>query len=144
MILDLPLIEQTKDYDCGHAVYSCVCSYWLAKAKKVTADPLIGFHPFQLEPTLRQTGFLVQSGSMDIDDLRHHCNLYRPVICNITSKGGGHYIVVAGVSRGFVKYMDPTPGEIVSMRVDDFKASWLDIDRNANIFRRYGIAVWME
>lgn len=144
MLLDLPEIEQKGDYDCGGTVYTCVCRYWESRQKRIHCDPLLGFHPHQLEPTLRRTGFKVQSGNMAVDDLKFHSSLYRPVICLIRHGNDGHYVVSAGVSRGKVYYMDPADGKIHSVKSSEFEQIWLDIDKSATVFSKFGLACWIE
>lgn len=144
MLLDLPLIEQKTDFDCGKAAYQCVCRYWEARSKHLTPDKLLGTHPSLLEPTLRRTGFWVQLGSMTVDDLKHHASLYRPVICLIQQSNIGHYVVSAGVWRGKVYFMNPSNGEIEKMSFKDFEKVWIDVDKTGALYSQFGIAAWIE
>jgi ABC-type bacteriocin/lantibiotic exporter with double-glycine peptidase domain len=142
VILDVPHCEQKEGWSCGRAAAAMVFKYHVVKGRKPQATPIDGTDPRSLEASLWLAGLSVQAGSMDVDDLRYHTRRGRPVIALVThSSGVGHYVVVTGVVRGGVYYLDPDGGpDVVRERADDFALNWQDRDRLGVTYVGWGLA----
>ena len=139
-ILSIPDVRQTADHDCGDAACSAVLRFHGLTGRRV-ATLVDGTDPRTLEAVFWRSGLAVQSGRMDVLDLRHHTRRGRPVVCLVTSDaGGGHWVVVAGVARGSVHYHDPTHGT-KRERSAKFAERWRDTDRLGHVFAGWGVAV---
>jgi ABC-type bacteriocin/lantibiotic exporter with double-glycine peptidase domain len=77
---------------------------------------------------------------MTLDDLRHHHRLGRPVVCLVRIDGGGHWVVVRGVTRSRVHFHDPADGR-QSLPFAEWESRWIDTDRAGTVFRQHGISV---
>jgi ABC-type bacteriocin/lantibiotic exporter with double-glycine peptidase domain len=143
-MLTLADIRQKESYDCGLAAVRCIVAYFGCRyanlAERLATNGMDGTDPRSIEGFLRQEGFMVQSGSMTIDDLKHHIKLGRPVLVLVSWKGG-HYIVVSGVSRGYVYYQDPNEGP-GRAKIAEFENDWEVFDRFGTNYEHFGIAVW--
>lgn len=140
VLLDLPDIRQTADYDCGAAVVDVVLKFHGVRscaAVLLLANPVQGCSPDTVEAMLRRAGLPVQSGTMTVEDLRHHTRQGRPVLCPV-ARYGGHWVVVRGV-RGGVYYHDPLVGPTRAPALA-WQAEWRDLTRNDHAFDRWGIA----
>lgn len=140
MILTLPDIRQKNNWSCGEAVVRTVFQFHGAAGKLPLASPIDGADPRGLEAALWRAGLSVQSGSMDLDDLRHHTRKGRPIVALVTSEGVGHYVVVGGLHRGWVYFQDPLRGA-VRQKAEAFELSWKDVDRFGVRYVRWGISV---
>jgi ABC-type bacteriocin/lantibiotic exporter with double-glycine peptidase domain len=144
-IIEIPIVKQKSEHDCGQAVFLAVCKYLRVKLNRPgttpESDPINGLHPFELEPAFRRLGLAVVAGSMDLDDLRYHAKRSRPVVCLIQFGDSGHWVVSGGVARGRVWIMEPFEGEWRGVPEAEFLAAWRDHDRHGTTFRNYGIAV---
>ncbi len=136
-------IRQKLSYDCGHAAVACVIDLFGRRCPKLIerlgTTPIDGTDPRQIEAYFRQEGFCVQSGDFTVEDLKYHTGSSRPVIV-LVKLHGGHYLVVAGVRRGFVYFQDPDTGP-ARMRIADFEEAWSSVDRMGAIYDKFGIAV---
>lgn len=137
-MLELPDVRQKRDYDCGRACVQCVLEYFgtTADTRRLLTNPIDGTDPRAIEALMRQAGHTVISGEMETDDLKHFTHSRRPVIACVKE----HYVVVAGVSRGRVGYMDPLHG-FMRASIRDFGLWWHEADRLGVTYRRFGIAV---
>jgi ABC-type bacteriocin/lantibiotic exporter with double-glycine peptidase domain len=140
-LIDVPERRQRAEFDCGAAVYACITAYWEGRGRRLKADPLHGTPPDQLEPSFRGAGYNVLSGEMDVATLRALCGQGWPVACLIQSEGVGHWVVVRGVARGKVHFMDPADG-FRSLPESSWQSSWVDTDRRGTVYRGHGLAVW--
>lgn len=149
MVLPLADIRQTKNWTCGHAALLIAWEFFGCKSRPVPATPVDGTSPDLIETLLWQSGLTVQSGSMDIEDLRYHTKRGRPVICAVTEPSGiGHWIVVAGFQRRthegkrvpHIRFQCPTDGPCVEP-VEQFEARWTDATRRGVVYACWGIAV---
>lgn len=156
-LLDLPDVRQQSDYDCGIAAALCVLRYLGADRLRrdveatLGATRLDGTDPRAMEAMFRREGLAVQSGTMALADLAYHAGRGRPVVCLVTRGGTakapgahpgavGHYVVSAGVRRGFVHVHDPVegPGRV---RTAEFLSRWADWDRHGQDWQRFAVAV---
>lgn len=142
-LLDLRDIRQDHDHDCGVAAFHTITDYLLERRPTLSADPMDGLHPFELEAALRKTGLRTISGSMTLADLAHHQRLFRPVACLIRTPYGGHWVVSRGTTPSRVYVQDPDRGRVWFAR-KQWQADWWDLDRFATVFRSHGIAVWAD
>ena len=140
-LLELPVVLQRTEHSCGSAVFACVTHYWELKRRRIKADPWNGKHPMELEPDFRKLGYHTFSGTMSLDHLKAVVATGTPVCCLVQSEGCGHWVVVAGVMRGRVYFMDPAHGNR-SLPVTEWESRWHDSDRQGTVFRRHGLAVW--
>jgi predicted double-glycine peptidase len=144
-VLLLSDIRQKTDSDCGPAAVRCVFDYFddSRPHREFVNGLLTGEHgtdPLAIEAWVRREGYSVQSGTMDIDDLRHHTRAGRPVIAPVKMHGSGHYVVVRMVARGHVYFQDPVDGPR-GMR----RGEWLSVWRDASTvtqFVTWGLAIW--
>lgn len=141
MLLDLEDVRQRESDDCGRAVYRTVMKFYGIRQPPPHVDPLGGMHPAYLAAALRLAGLKVCEGEMDEGDLKYHCNRGRPVIALIHHEGFGHYVTVRGVDRNKVYYQCPILGRC-SLRVDNWRSVWYDLDRSGLTFRHWGASVW--
>lgn len=142
MVIDLPDYRQPTDASCGQTAAKVVYGYFGRRGVRPQGTPIDGTDPRTLESALRLAGLVVQSGSMDADDLKHHTRKGRPVVCLVTEADGtGHWVVVAGVRRGRVHFHCPLVGPRVEP-VAAFAARWHDSDRVAVRYEQWGIACW--
>jgi len=140
VVLDLPVKLQANGWSCGEAAARIVFEFHGARGKKPRSSPIDGTDPRAMETSLWLSGLSVQAGSMDLDDLRHHTRKGRPVICLVTEASGeGHWVVCAGVTRGYVWYSCPADGACKE-RVASFEARWADVDRMGVRYVRWGLA----
>lgn len=140
-LLPLPAVRQTAAHDCGAAVFRCVTRYWEGRGRRVKSDALYGTHPDQLEPAFRAAGYSCLSGELDVPALRAITKIGWPVCCLIQVDGVGHWVVVRGVYRGRVHFMDPADG-FRWLPSPEWERNWTDGDRRGTVFRQYGLAVW--
>ncbi len=142
VILVVPHVRQAESYSCGRAAVEMCFRFHAVRGRKPQATSFDGTDPRSIEASLRLAGLPVQSGQMTLDDLRHHTRAGRPVIALVTTESGhGHYVVVAGVERGGVHFLDPDAGpEVVRRRADEFVAAWADSDRLGVRYECWGIA----
>lgn len=148
-MLELPDIRQSTDYDCGAAATQSVFEYWgVSKPKKfylnlLGTNGINGTDPRTLEAQIRQSGFKVLSGDMVSQDLYNQTKLERPVIVLATLHGAGHYIVVSGVYYGYVYYQDSISGPS-RLRRDKFEEVWHDFDRFGQVYKQFGLSVFIK
>jgi hypothetical protein len=141
MPIELPDIRQDTGSDCGKAVATCVWELRGVKKRPIPWTPLDGTAPDTLEAVLWQSGLSLQSGCMDIGDLKYHTSKGRPVICLLTEAGvTGHWVVVSGVRYRQVHFHCPIDGPSFEPIVD-FERRWLDQTRRGEVYVRWGIAV---
>ncbi len=139
VVIALSDIRQRTPHGCGIAALEIVWSCLSVRTRHVPDSPVDGMAPDTLENALWNSGLSVQAGSMDADDLRYHTKRGRPVVCCITHEGDGHWVVVAGVVRGHVRFMCPTSGPS-RLPVAEFVACWRDQTRRGAQYTRWGIA----
>jgi ABC-type bacteriocin/lantibiotic exporter with double-glycine peptidase domain len=147
-MLALPDVRQRFDYDCGAAATKTVLSFYGLKTNTyvlapLATNPIDGTDPRAIEATLRRSGLKVISGEMDLDDLKHHTKLGRPVICLIQLENVGHYVVVGSVKFNQVHFNDPTNGPSKN-NLTKFKDRWKDVDRLNTTYHQFGIAAWRQ
>lgn len=142
-MLDTPDVRQKDDYRCGPVCMDCAFRLLGARITASALDiasPIDGTHPAAIEHGFRAAGLNVCSGSMTVDDLKHHTRLGRPVLCS-TAIFGGHWVVVRGVQRKRVYYHCPVEGR-KSLPVDTWVGLWHDFERTGHAFVQWGIATW--
>jgi ABC-type bacteriocin/lantibiotic exporter with double-glycine peptidase domain len=124
-----------------------VCKYWADRVphKSLCHELLTtedGTELHAIEIWFRRRGYQVLSGSMTLGDLRWQTRQGRPVITPVTIAGHGHYVVVAGLSRGQVWYHDSDRGPHRVLEAE-FASIWHGISKTAD-FPQWGISVWCE
>lgn len=95
-----------------------------------------------VEAAFRAVGLPVLSGRMIVEDLRHFTRTGRPVMCPVTDEDDcGHWVVVAGVERGYVHFHCPTDGPS-KWKVKTWEAGWRDqYARSGHVYDSWGITV---
>lgn len=143
MILSIPDVRQSGDYDCGAAAVESVLRFhgvrpspWVRKL----ANPVQGMAPDTIEAVLWESLGCVAGGVMMVDDLRHFAGSSRPVLCPVTIDGFGHWVVVRGVCRGRVYFQCPLSGpQVIGSR--HWSMAWHD-STPGSVYRSYGIVGW--
>lgn len=150
-MLAVPPTKQSRSFDCGAACAKAVLAYWELRYPRLSAagwpSPIDGTDPRVIEALLRKSGLMVQSGEMTMTVVRHHLKNLWPVVCLVREDGGaGHYVVVTGVRRGVVWFMDPSDGEIEREPLGEFVGRWRagDVCRTGSTYRQWGIAAGVE
>jgi ABC-type bacteriocin/lantibiotic exporter with double-glycine peptidase domain len=144
-MIALPDIRQRESWDCGPAAVRSALTALGYRPPDLMAtvlgtSPSDGTDPRAVESYLRREGLAVISGEMTLADLTHFTKTGRPVLCLVTKAGCGHWVTVAGRSRGRVHFQDPDTGP---SRLSDaaFLAEWIDHDRLGVTYRQFGLAV---
>jgi hypothetical protein len=136
-----PDIRQADDFDCGDAVVHCYCKKYKVTAPERLANSLQGLSPDTMEAALRSAGFNVISGNFLLDDLRYYTK-DRMVACPHTAGGVGHWAIVVGVSRGYVRTHCPYDGP-EKIRIADWLRQWTDSTRSGTAYENYGLVAWL-
>jgi hypothetical protein len=133
--------RQTSEWTCGRAVLETVWDFFGVRSRPVPSTPLDGTSPDTIEALLWQSGLSLQSGSMDIADLKYHTGRGRPVVCCVTEAGAvGHWVCVSGVQYRTVFYQCPDDGPSREP-IASFEGRWTDQTRRGVSYVRWGIAV---
>jgi predicted double-glycine peptidase len=143
-LLDIPDVRQRSDYDCGRAALRAVFGFWGVTYPKRHAgltNPEQGTHPDTAGAILRDAGFRLIEGSASVDILAAFTRAGWPVLSVMTQAGGGHWVVVRGVSRGRVYYHCPSHGPR-SMPAAEFESRWDDRDRGNVGYWRWVCCPW--
>ncbi len=144
VLLTLPDVRQLHGHDCGEAAIKCVLGFHRVTAVVRLATPTHGTDPGHIEAALRNFGFGVTAGEMTVEDLKHYCDTFRPVICLVHWPTGSdsHFLTVRGVSRRTVYFNDPFdgPGKVSAA---EFEAAWKGQGR-VGMFNRWAIVPWMR
>ncbi len=141
-ILSIPDVRQKDTYDCGPACVKAVCQFYGKRlslsevAAGLASSPTDGTDPRTIERFLRNAGYKVLSGEMDLSDLKANAKAGRPTIAILS----GHYVVVCGLERKRVYFHDPLSGARF-LSLANFYGQWRDHDRLQD-FKQWGIAVW--
>lgn len=148
---DLPDIRQKKAFQCGRAALEVVWAHFgVSRPPLVPSTPLDGTSPDVVEALLWYSGLRVQSGNMDVADLRYHTGRGRPVLCVVTQpEGVGHWVAVGRMGRlrrgrrlaETVVYQCPFSGPAEEF-ADGFEARWHDFTRRGVAYPSWGIAAW--
>ncbi len=143
VLLALPTLIQAGEFDCGDTAARVVLQWHGIKASVRMATPERGTSPEQIEATFKRIGLKVVSGEMSVADLRHFCDTLRPVICVVHWPGcvDSHYLVIRGVSRGWVYFHDVADGPC-KKSVAEFLTAWSAVGR-AGVYRNWGICAWL-
>lgn len=145
MLLDLPGYLQKESFDCGSCSCRIVYEFLWKKRPLREFSSLLGTNGLNgtdiraIEAFFRKEGFAVTVGEMSIEDLRHHANLGRPVICCVKD----HYLVSRGVYRGRVYVADPATG-YDSYSIQEFRNIWFDSERFGFHYYQFGLAIWVK
>lgn len=150
-ILDIKDIRQDDKESCGAAAIAAVGAYfhagpnYLGGWKKLLGDDSNGTPPAAILRVLSSLGLEGKGKSgMSTTDLQELTASGSPVLCPVQSYGGGHWVVVIGVGKGYVFLQDPadkTRLGRVMVEEDKWNEAWHDKDKYGNEFNYYGIAV---
>ena len=160
--IDLPVVRQSHNYDCGAAALRSIFQYFgvgpdeedrfidLCKTSKSE-----GTHPDDIVRVARQFGFRVEaSEDLSIHDIIAFISDGKPVICAIQAWGDeedypklkdGHYVVAIGFDNYHIYFEDPS---ILKTRghlpYNDFMKRWHDVDRYNQVLHQFGMAIWRD
>lgn len=137
-ILQVPIITQKTDSDCGIACVSMVLEYYKANNRGITSlsSGIDGVQVRTIESFLREKGFAVCSGNMDMQLIKHFIKQKIPVITLLDN----HYIIIKGFENRKIIYNDPMKGEIYESQVK-FNKRWFNISDGAHLIN-WGIVAW--
>ncbi len=144
--LTVPTVLQSLDYSCGRAALQSVLDAHgvpVDNARLGAAlgtDPDDGTQPEALVDAAAALGlpYEVRDGA-NLDDLAHAIDRGAPCICCVQRNGGGHWVVVTGVTGGTVSTMDPLDGQRTEPAAD-FVARWWDTAHGVR-YERWALAV---
>lgn len=142
-MLDTQDFRQDTDSSCGDVAQDIVFAYFGVRppSPALSSEP-DGLHPAVIEATFRKAGLRVQSGQMNLRDLKHHIAQGRLVLCPI-DLFGGHWVVVRGITPSYVHYQCPTEGRQKKIH-ESWVGLWRDSTRSGHAFDKWGIAVWRD
>lgn len=158
--IDLPMVRQSHNYDCGAAALRSIAQFFgvgpdkedrfieLCKTTKTE-----GTHPDDIMRVARAFGLKVEAYEhLSLQDLFKYITKGIPVICAIQAWGDeedypkmkdGHYVVAIGFDDQFVYFEDPsilkTRGHLTHKK---FMNRWYDVDRYDRALYQFGIAIW--
>ena len=135
MILNIPLIKQTKSDCCGSASLAMVLRYWdadpeLVRSTKQMACPKFGFTGVALKRIASDGEFRSAIFKGTIYDVKHHLDATRPLIAMLGKLGRRHYVVLSGYSKQDDRIIltDPSRG-LVYLEAATFLDLWSDSNR---------------
>ena len=137
MLLVIPDIRQSADYDCGDAVVSALARFHGIGVSGGISNAIQGTDPGTVEAVVRRWGLPVVSGTLTLADLAHFTKTGRPVLCPVAAFGG-HWVIVRGIDRGRVHVHCPFSGP-TSTPSAKWVAEWRDVSRAGHEFDRWGI-----
>lgn len=145
--LDLPSIQQRDDHSCGDVCRRIVEQWQIGRNSRASrlSNPITGTDPLTLESSFRlDRKWNAIGGEMMVDDLDYYCRTWRPPIalitCDFDGEPDSHYVVVAGVYRNKVHFVDPLNGWNI-IPIEDWLKRWHGRGRYAD-FRQWGVAAW--
>lgn len=137
-ILQVPIATQKSDSDCGVACVSMLLEYYKMNNRGIQSlsSSIDGLQVRTIESFLREKGFSVVSGNMNMDFIRYCIRKKIPVITLLEN----HYIIIKGFGNRKIIYNDPEKGEIYE-GVVKFNRRWFNISDGAHLIN-WGIAAW--
>lgn len=149
-ILDVPLVEQDDDFDCGPAALCAVLRYHgldvdLAELAPL-ADPERGTPPDVIVAEVRRRGLEVEFGSYSPRQLRQRLRADEPALVCLqawgTGDADGHWCAVKGYARGGRFILgDPSEAEDVVLTEEELLDRWHDCDGDGVRYERFGVVV---
>lgn len=144
MILDVPVVLQTGDEDCGKAAAKAVFRYHGRRMPDPSPlgipCPIDGTPPGVLEPLFRSAGFHVEAGNSRLATLKHHADGGRPAVVLVEMYGDSHWVVFRGKRQRRVYLMDPTAGP-TDMTAAKFESIWRGTSRHGDLYDQWAIVV---
>lgn len=162
-IIPVPVVYQSRSYDCGAAALRAVCQFWGVGPdeedefiKICGSDPKDGTRPDDIIRVARSFGLkaLMKVG-MSLDELKKIIDSGRPIICalqaydedeDLSDDDSGHYVVAIGYDSDNILFQDPSIKNNLRGRLsyEDFEERWHDIDADGRRLRRFGIIIWAD
>lgn len=117
---------------------SMLLEYYQANNRGITslASGIDGLQVRTIESFLRDKGFSVCSGNMDMALIKHLIKRKLPVITLVDN----HYIIIKGFQNRKIIYNDPMRGEIYENQTK-FNKRWYNISDGAHLIN-WGIVAW--
>ncbi len=144
--LAVPVVLQGNDFSCGRAALQAVLDYHgqpvdnLALGQALGTDPDDGTQPDALVDLVRSLGLPCEvRDHASLDDLAHALDAGAPCICCVQRSGGGHWLVIQGVTDAGVVVMDPLEGTRTIPRAE-FEKNWWDT-AGGKRYERWALAV---
>lgn len=148
-MINLPKVRQSKDYDCGAAIFRSICKFYNVGPKtskefiKVCKTKKSGTNPENIVNAACKFGLSAKLvHNLRIKDLKTFLELGIPVICFMQAYGMGHYVAILGFDESYLYFEDP------SMRNGrgylsfcKFAKRWNDIDEYGNYYHHGAIII---
>lgn len=139
VLINVPVVMQDSEYDCGVAVLSMLLAYYGKPANEERADELRaqadaeeGLTGAMLESYMKSEGFetALFKGELgdSIDGLRYHIDRGRPLVVAVKSgPDANHFVLVTGYDpvNDWVLLQDPLRGALV-FDSTQFEHAWED------------------
>lgn len=137
-ILQVPIVIQKTASDCGVACVQMMLDYYQTNNRGVQSlsSSIDGLQVRTIESFLREKGFSVISGNMNMEFIRYFIRNKIPVITLLNN----HYIIIKGFGNRRIIYNDPEKGEIYE-GVIKFNKHWYNISDGAHLIN-WGVAAW--
>lgn len=139
LLLDFPRSIQLDFYSCGAKSTYMILKYFGKKCTHESVERQLGTEtdgtsPSDIKRVLKKHGLKIHMNTdMGIRDLKAAIKSGSPVLVSVND--GWHYSVIYGFSKTHVFVMNPSLGEMGSIKVAVSKSEWREI------FDRWGVVV---
>ena len=160
--IDLPVVRQSTNYDCGPACLRSICQYygagpddedWYIDACE--ADPDVGTHPENLIKVAKKLKLQVKAHEkLTIEELTKFIDEKKPVICAIQAWSepedynkleDGHYVIAIGYDDKRVYFEDPSLKNVRGhLDHGEFDKRWKDVGKNNRKLNHFGLVIWKD
>ena len=161
-VIDLHIMRQTFDYDCGVKALQTVMAYYGVDIREDTLIEELGADDdgTSVEKVIavaRSQGFHVEvKEHLTLEELKQYIKNGHPVIVLLqawaerymTLKAwkedydDGHYAIVIGYKKGVLIFEDPSSFRRTWLRESEFLIRWHDIDSHTNhIYNQFGMVL---
>jgi predicted double-glycine peptidase len=158
--IQVPNVQQTKNFSCGAAATQSVCCYFGVGpenqeeyVKRLKTEPNGGTAPADIVKFCKSHNLSVKKVvDMTVDQLTGYLESGKPVICAMQAHGtkkdyknwtSGHYVVAIGYDDKHIYFEDPmSTGRRMFLPIHEFEERWHDYDKHGNEYDNLGIVVW--
>lgn len=161
LTLNVPKVAQSTAYDCGAAAARCVAEHYGMVHQWTDADFIAaldtndatGTAPRHMVDLFKHNGCEVQYGPhWSLGRLFNALKQGHPVICCIQGmtfgddvdrerQQNGHWVVVDGMNKEFIVYMDPLTGQSEQATWKEWNENWRDRGQDGTSYDRWAIAI---
>lgn len=161
-LIELPILRQTYNYDCGAKALQSVLAYYgkevredkimkLAKTNSKQGTPIAG-----IKKVLKKNKINFLAKKLTLEELKHALREKKPVIiliqawtnqkciCWEKDWADGHYVVAIGYDKKNIYFEDPSSFERTYISQEEFLKRWHDEDTNHKKYYQYGIIIHGE